>query len=120
MTSVITMIVLTVSISDCVSNLRHYSNSVQFARFIHWLVRFCYIPINSCYDISISFATEFIETRFIVKMVLGKSPPGKFPPLNSPRSDCLPVTCPTPNLTLDEGGFTVGIDLGEIFRTLFK
>ena len=53
----------------------------------------------------------------MLMMVLGKFPPGQFPPLlNSPRSNCLPVSCPTPNLTLDWGGG--GIHLGNFPDTV--
>ena len=39
-----------------------------------------------------------------------KIPPWSIPPplLNSPRSNCLPVHCPTPNLTLDLGEIHLG------------
>ena len=58
-------------------------------------------------------------------MVLGKSPPGQFLPVNSPQSNCLPVIYPTPNLTLDAGEFTGGdfpdTKLSQkIFPILFK
>ena len=59
----------------------------------------------------------------MLMMVLGKFPPGQFPPLlNSPRSNCLPVSCPTPNLTLDwgGGGFTWGIFQTQLMILIYS